>query len=425
MARVVLLVPSSTYRVADFLEAARRTGTEVVVAGEEPHVLQGLMGGRSVVVDFGDPMAAAATICAHEARFPVDAVVAVDDRGTVVAAEASRLLGLPHNPPEAVMAARDKRLMRRRLQAAEVPQPPFVELPAHADDDELALLAATVGFPCVVKPTTLSSSQGVLRVDDAEHLPDTVRRVRRIATAAGVAPQAPLLAERYVAGPELAVEGLLQHGRLEVLALFDKPDPMEGPAFEETIYVTPCRLAESDQQAARAAVEAAARALGLCEGPVHAEVRVSDGRAAVIEVAARTIGGLCARTLVFGTGHSLEELVLAHALGQPLGDHRPAAGASGVLMIPIPRPGILLGVEGREAALAVPGITGLEITVAPGKALAPPPEGNRYLGFVFARARHAAAVQKALRTAQALLEVRVDPAPPESSVTASAGDGCS
>jgi biotin carboxylase len=409
MARVVLLVPSSSYRVADFLDAARRLGAEVAVAGDEPHALAPLAPGRTLVVDLDDPAAAADALVAYDAEFPLDAVVAVDDRGALAAAEAAARLGLAHNPPGALAAARDKALMRTRLEAAEVPQPPFVELPAHASPDELVRLVSKVGFPAVVKPTTLSASQGVLRVDEAAAVEQTVSRVRAIASAAGVPPQAPLLAERFVAGPEVALEGLLTGGRLEVLALFDKPDPLEGPAFEETIYVTPSRLDGAGQQAAAAVVQGAARALGLVQGPVHAELRVSGGRATLIELAARTIGGLCARSLVFGTGHSLEELVLAQALGVALPERRRRDEAAGVLMIPIPGAGVLRAVDGRAAALSVPGVAAVELTVVPGRHVAPPPEGDRYLGFVFARAAHPEAVERALRAAGARLEVRLEP----------------
>lgn len=407
MARVVLVVPSSTYRAADFLEAARRQGAEVVVAGEEAHVLAAPAGGRSLVVDLDDPAAAAEAIVAHDARWPVDAVVAVDERGTVVAAEASRRLGLRHNPPEAVAASRDKLAMRRCLQAAEVPQPAFAELPAGAGESAASALAGSLGFPCVVKPTTLSASQGVLRVDDPAQLAPTIARVRRIASGAGVSEAAPLLLERFVPGPEVAVEGLLRDGRLSVLAVFDKPDPLDGPAFEETLYVTPSRLPAADLDAAVAAVSGAARGLGLSEGPVHGEVRVQGGRAAVIELAARTIGGLCARTLAFGTGRSLEELVLAHALGTKLGALAPATSSSGVLMIPVPAAGTLVSVDGQAEVRALAGITGLEITVVAGRPVSPPPEGGRYLGFVFATGADPARVEATLRAAQDAIAVRI------------------
>lgn len=410
MARLLLLVPSATYRVGDFLRAARALGVEVVVGTEDAHALGDLMGNRSLEVPLGDPATAVEAVVAHDARLPVDAVVAVDDQGTVVAAEAAARLGLPHNPPAAVRATRDKLAMRLALDRAEVPQPAFAALPPGAGSAELVRLAASVGFPCVVKPTTLSASQGVLRADDENDLVVVVDRVRRIAASAGVDAAAPLLVERFAPGPEVALEGMVRGGELHVLAVFDKPDPLDGPAFEETIYVTPSRLPAADLAAAGAAVRGAVRALGLVDGPVHAEVRVQNGRAAVIEVAARTIGGLCARTLTFGTGRSLEELVISHALALPAGATERRREAAGVLMIPIPRAGVLAGVGGREAALAVPGVTGLEVTIPVGRLVAPPPEGNRYLGFVFARALRPADVETALRAAWAHLEVQVDPA---------------
>jgi biotin carboxylase len=260
----------------------------------------------------------------------------------------------------------------------------------------------------VVKPTTLSASRGVLRADGPDDVADVVRRVRAIARRAGIPGGEPLLVERFVDGPEIAIEGLLSNGGLEVLAVFDKPDPLTGPAFEETLYVTPSRLPAADVVAANNALAAACAALGLVEGPVHGELRVSDGRATVIEVAARTIGGRCARALAFGHGRSLEELVLAQALGMPLEDRRRTEGAAGVLMVPIPGPGILVAVEGQDQARAVAGVTGLDITVAPGRFVAPPPDGDRYLGFVFARGAHPAAVEHALREAGARLQVHLD-----------------
>jgi biotin carboxylase len=409
MARVLLLVPASTYRVADFLEAARTLGVDVVVGGDEAHALHDLMGRRSVQVPLDDPEAAADAIVAHDGVAPLDAVVAIDDRGVVAAALASRRLGLRHNPPDAVAATRDKLAMRVRLGAAEVPQPAFAPIAATAGPDDIAGLVETVGLPCVIKPTMLSASQGVLRADTTADAIAIVDRVRRITAAATGGDDGPLLLERFVPGPEVAVEGLLTDGELAVLAVFDKPDPLDGPAFEETIYVTPSRLTPTDMAAVVAAAAGACRALGLAEGPVHAEIRVSDGRASVIEVAARTIGGLCARTLTFSTGRTLEQLVIAQALGRPVGPTRRQARASGVLMLPIPCAGVLEAVEGRDEALRAPGITDVQITVAPGRRVVPVPEGDRYLGFVFARGRSPDVVEATLRHAQTLLRVRVTP----------------
>ncbi len=406
MARLLLLVPSATYRARDFLDAARALGVEVVIGTEEAHALQGLMGTRALEVPLADPLAAARVIVAHDDLAPLDAVIAVDDMGTLAAAEASARLGLRHNPPDAVAAAHDKLAMRARLAAFEVPQPAFAALAGGAGQRRWQPPSSAVGLPCVIKPTTLSGSQGVLRADTAEQAVAVAARVRRIATSAGVDPRAPLLVERFAPGREVAVEGLVVSGELRPLAVFDKPDPLDGPAFEETLYVTPSRLAPGDLAAALSASAAATTALGLVDGPVHAEVRVQSGRGAVIEVAARTIGGLCSRALLFSTGRSLEELVIAHALGLPLGESG-AVGASGVLMIPIPRAGTLEGVGGQDEARAVPGVTDIQITIAPGRRVAPVPEGNRYLGFVFARDRTPARVERALRRAGACLEVRI------------------
>jgi biotin carboxylase len=408
MARVLLLVPSATYRVGDFLEAARTLGVDVVVGGDEAHALEDLMGNRSLQVPLDDPVASAEVIVRHDGVAPLDAVVAVDDRGVVAAAMASERLGLRHNSPDAVAATRDKLVMRMALRRAEVSQPTFAPVPATAGPDEIALLVETIGLPCVIKPTTLSASQGVLRADTTEDAIAVVERVRRIAAGATGDSDRPLLLERFVPGPEVAVEGLLTDGELTVLAVFDKPDPLDGPAFEETIYVTPSRLTPTDTESVTAAASAACRALGLTQGPVHAEIRVSNGRASVIEVAARTIGGLCARTLTFSTGRTLEQLVIAQALGQPQVARRQAR-ASGVLMVPIPRAGILEGVEGVAAARRAPGITDVQVTVTPGRRVVPVPEGDRYLGFVFARGRTPEVVETALRHAQTLLDVRVTP----------------
>jgi biotin carboxylase len=420
MARVLLLVPSATYRVADFLEAARTLDVDVVIGGDESHALAGLMGSGSVQIPLDDPPGAADAIVAHDSVAPLDAVLAIDDRGAVAAALASERLGLRHNPPEAVAATRDKLVMRLRLGAAEVSQPAFAPLAGDAGPDEVAALVDAVGLPCVIKPRTLSASQGVLRADTTEQAIAVVERVRTITACATDDTHPALLLERFVPGPEVAVEGLLTDGDLSVLAVFDKPDPLDGPAFEETIYVTPSRLDAADMEAVVAAVAAACRALGLAQGPVHAEVRVDGGRAWVIEVAARTIGGLCARTLSFSTGRTLEQLVMAQALGRPLGTTRRQARASGVLMVPIPRAGILHSVEGRQRALDVPGVTDVQITIAPGRPVVPVPEGDRYLGFVFARGRTPVDVESALRQAHGVLDVRIvdDPGPATSPATA-------
>ena len=373
-----------------------------MVASERRQALAGVMGHRALTVNCRNRDEAADRIVRLAARKPLDAVVAVDDEGVLVAALAAQRLGLAHNPPDAAARSRDKAAMRRALEDAGVPQPEFRMA---GPDAEVAGLAAEVGLPCVVKPVSLSGSRGVIRADDPEAAVVAAKRVRAILADAGEDPEAPLLVERYIPGDEVAVEGLLRGGTLEPLAVFDKPDPLEGPYFEETIYVTPSRLPPETLDAIVRMTADAAAALGLVEGPIHAELRTDAGRAWVLELAARSIGGLCSRSLRFGVGVTLEEVILRHALGLPIDNLRRESAASGVMMIPIPRAGILEEVRGQDRARAVPGIAGLELTIGPGRHVMPLPEGDRYLGFLFARADGPDGVEHALRTAHGHLEI--------------------
>ena len=375
MARVLLLLPTETYRAKDFLDAARRLDVDV---------------------------AAVQVIAALHDRLALDAVLAVDDQGLVVAAAAAARLGFAHNPVDAVAATRDKAALRARLAAGAVAQPAYRVVPP---SESVAAAAAQIGYPCVVKPVSRSGSQGVIRADDEVEAEAAAERARAI-----VGPVEPLLVEAFVPGTEVAVEALLVGGALQVLAVFDKPDPLDGPFFEETIYVTPSRQSGPVQASIAGTVAAAVAALGLREGPVHAELRVGrDGRPVVIEVAARSIGGLCARALRFGAGVSLEEVIVRHAVGAGLDGLRREAQASGVMMLPIRAGGVLERVSGQAEALAVDGVVGLEISIARGRAVVPLPEGDRYLGFVFARGATPADVELALRRAEAALDVVVRP----------------
>ena len=406
MPRLLLLLPTATYRAPDFLKAAAEVGADVVVGSEQRQTMAEAMGDRAVVVPLEDPPAAVEAIVALHQRAPLDAVVAVDDQGVLVAALAAERLGLLHNPPEAVAATRDKAEMRTRLARAGVAQPRWQRA---GPDDDVGAIAAAVGLPVVIKPISLSASRGVIRTDDPAAAVAVAGRIRSILADAGEKAAEVLLIEQFVPGAEVAVEAILRGGRLDVLAIFDKPDPLDGPYFEETIYVTPSRHPEAVQAAIERGAGAAAAAIGLREGPIHAELRVpSDGEPVVLEVAARSIGGLCSRTLRFGVGVTLEELIVRHALGLDRdggGRGGAADGAAGVMMLPIPAEGTLERVDGRAEALAVPGIVGLDITINPGRPVRPLPEGDRYLGFVFARAPTPAEVEEALRTAFSRLDV--------------------
>lgn len=396
MPRLLLVLPTSTYRAADFLDAARALGAEDLVASAEEQALSGAMGDRFVRIDLCDPDEAVETIVAEVS--PVDAVVGVDEQGVIVAAKTAERLGIPHNLPDAVSITRDKARMRETLTAAGLDQPRFAVV--RAGDD-----VSAVGFPCVVKATSLSGSRGVIRADTAEDAAIAAKRVRTIVDD----PEAPVLVESYVPGAEVAVEGLLRSGHLDVLAIFDKPDPLEGPYFEETIYVTPSRLPGDVQDEVARTVHLACAAIGLVEGPVHAEVRVGEKDCVLLEVAARSIGGLCSRALRFGAGISLEEVILRHALGLDAGDLRRTDEASGVMMIPIPRSGVLEKVDGVDAAGAVRGVRGVEITIPRGQRVLTLPEGDRYLGFIFASATTPEEVEGSLRAAYSVLEIDVRP----------------
>lgn len=395
-------MPTETYRAKDFLDAARRLDVDVVVGSPRRQAMAGAMGDRAVVVPLENVVAAVQVIAALHDRLALDAVLAVDDQGLVVAAAAAARLGFAHNPVDAVAATRDKAALRARLAAGAVAQPAYRVVPP---SESVAAAAAQIGYPCVVKPVSRSGSQGVIRADDEVEAEAAAERARAI-----VGPVEPLLVEAFVPGTEVAVEALLVGGALQVLAVFDKPDPLDGPFFEETIYVTPSRQSGPVQASIAGTVAAAVAALGLREGPVHAELRVGrDGRPVVIEVAARSIGGLCARALRFGAGVSLEEVIVRHAVGAGLDGLRREAQASGVMMLPIRAGGVLERVSGQAEALAVDGVVGLEISIARGRAVVPLPEGDRYLGFVFARGATPADVELALRRAEAALDVVVRP----------------
>src|SRR5262245_14321407 len=403
--RLLLLIPTTTYRTEDFMAAARRVGVDLVVASDKPNVMAGEFPESLLTLPFSDPIAAAAAVREFSARRPLDAVVGVDDTTAVAAAAIAGALGLRANPLCAVSATRDKLAMRAALATAGLPSPPFTSF-AVGDDPRVA--ARRVRFPCVLKPLVLSASRGVIRADDEAEFVAAFERIAAILATPEVQALGEgarrILVEGFVPGAEVALEGLLTEGRLETLALFDKPDPLDGPFFEETIYVTPSRLSAAAQSAAREATAATARALGLRDGPVHAELRLDrDGagrdRAWMIEIAARSIGGLCSRTLSFGTGMSLEEIILRHALDLPIGSLVRERSAAGVMMIPIPRAGVLEDVRGLDEARAVPGIVDVVIAMHKGQAVVPLPEGSQYLGFIFARADAPAAAEAALREA--------------------------
>ena len=412
MPRLLLLLPATTYRAEAFLEAAHRLKLDVTVASDEA-ILQHLRQYQDFLpLRLHDLEDSVRTVTAFSRQHPVDVVIGVDDRTAVLAARIAAALGLPHNSAESVEAAHNKHRMRQLLHEQEVPVPRFAVWGLDADP---VALAGTISFPCVVKPLILSASCGVIRANNAEEFVTAFERaaalLRQLGLAATEDAGRQLLVEEFVPGREVAVEGLLTNGELHALALFDKPDPLDGPFFEETIYVTPSRLLASLQSEIASWAGRAARALGLREGPVHGEFRINDRGVWVIELAARSIGGRCSQTLRFAAGLSLEELILRHAFRMELPALERVGQAAGVMMLPIPYGGIFSGVRGLAAARAVPGIEALEITAVPGEPLVPLPEGTRYLGFMIARGDTPERVEAALREAHRHLDVVVNAAP--------------
>ena len=402
--RLLLLLPTSTYRAPEMMAAAHRLSLRVSVGSEQRNVLAEQDPEGYLVLDFEDVERSISVVRDFSKRYPIAAVVGVDDDTTVLAAFLAKELSLPGNPVESVHASRNKRLMRERLQAAQVPIP---EYHAWSLGENPQRLSSHVAYPCVLKPTTLSASQGVIRANDQAEFVQAWTRIAMIIQSQEAAPE--ILVESFVPGREVALEGLLDHGSLHVLAIFDKPDPLDGPYFEETIYVRPSRLPDQVQAQVEACAVKAIDALGLRIGPIHAEFRINQAGPWVLEVAARPIGGRCSRTLRFDVGASLEELILRQALGLDISAVRPDPTPSGVMMIPIPQAGVLQAVEGVEAARAVPGVEEVLITAHQGQAITPPPEGSRYLGFIFSRARMPEAVEQALRQAHQQLRVVIKP----------------
>ncbi len=421
MKRVLLLATTTGYQTRAFGEAAERLGAELVFATDRCHLLDDPWQDRAIPIRFHEEDAAVAAIVDASNTVPIDGVLVVGDRPTVIGARVAEALGLPGHPPGAAAVARHKLYTRECLRDAGLPVPWFFPL---ALDD--ATPVEPLSFPCVVKPVALSGSRGVIRADDSSELASAVGRLRALLRQPEIRAERDAaleiaLIEEFIPGEEYAVEGLMDRGRFQLLALFDKPDPLDGPFFEETIYLTPSSASIDVQSAIAVTVADAAAAIGLRQGPVHAECRVNVSpetgatRVFVLEVAARPIGGLCARALRFQSEMpnlpseiALEELLLRHALGEDPSYYRRELSASGVMMIPIPRRGIYRSVAGVDVARRLPYVTDVRITAKADQMLVPLPEGASYLGFIFARARNVRDVEQALRAAHATLTFAIE-----------------
>ncbi len=400
MAQRVLLIAATTgYQLRQFEQAARNLGLDVVLATDRCHVLDDPWGDSALPVRFENPEEAAHALSALNPK--PEAVVAVGDRPTLIASLTAMRLGIPFHPPDAVLACRDKFRARECFRQAGLLVPNYVCLPVNAATESVA---RTTVYPCVLKPLGLSGSRGVIRANDPEEFVTAFERIRALLQSPDIQQTREgqhgfIQFESYIPGREYALEGIVSGGKLQVLALFDKPDPLDGPFFEETIYTTPSRALQPVQDAIVQATQQGLHALGLTHGPIHAEMRHNDAGVFLLEIAARPIGGLCANALRFDGGVSLEALILRHALGENISDLKREDRASGVMMIPIPASGIYNGVAGLQEAAAIPNIEALEITAKEGQRLLKLPEGASYLGFIFARATTPEDVDRALREA--------------------------
>ncbi len=427
MSRVLLLATTTGYQTRAFGEAAERLGVDLVFATDRCHMIEDPWRDQAIAIRFHDEEASVAGILDAAGSRPLDGILVVGDRPTVIGARVAHALGIPWHPPEGAAIARNKQRTRERFQAAGLTVPWFVATTTGADPQAVA---RSIPYPAVVKPVALSGSRGVMRADNADAFVTAFDRLRTLLHSPDIQAErndahASVIVEGFIPGREYALEALLHHGVLHVLALFDKPDPLDGPFFEETIYVAPSAAGAREYAAIVDAVTQAAVAIGLHHGPVHAECRVNDAGVFVLEVAARPIGGLCSRSLRFEKRgqesffdgrekdsrplFSLEELLLRHSLGESPEEWRRESLASGVMMIPISRRGIFRRVDGVDEARAVAGVDDIRVTAKADQLLIPLPEGASYLGFIFARAEHPGDVDRALRAAHGRLRFVIDP----------------
>lgn len=402
MKRILLVAATTGYQTRMFAEACQRLGHTVTLATDRCHVLDDPWGDGAIAVRFDQPQRSADQLLEAHPRF--DAVVAVGDKPAILAAYLNAKLGLRGHAPAAVETCRNKHAMREAFAAAGLAVPEFALAPI---DSHPAEFAPQAPYPCVLKPLGLSASRGVIRANNEQEFVAAFDRIARLLRQPEFAREdalhtATIQVEAYIEGSEYALEGLLTNGELTTLALFDKPDPLDGPFFEETIYVTPSRTPERIQALMRTTVERAAGALGLTHGPIHAEFRLNDDGVWMLEIAARPIGGLCAKAVRFSGGLGLEDVLVRHALGETAVP-APDGEARGVMMIPIPARGIYRGVEGVDQARHVPGVEDIIITATPGQLMIPLPEGASYLGFIFALAATPAGAEAALRHAHTRL----------------------
>lgn len=398
--RLLLISHHNSYRIAPYIKAARNLGLEVTIASQGKHSLVTEVA-SGIHIDFNDANSALNEILKEHRSKPFAGILGSDDQTVELAAHVAKALNLPHNPPAAALCSHRKDLARAQLALAHCP------VPMHCLLDLTSAIKkqmAGLPWPCVLKPLNMSASRGVIRTNNEDEFIAACERLRPIlATTQGEFEQTHVLIEEYIDGIEIAYEGFLQNGQLETITIFDKPDPLVGPYFEETIYVTPSTLSNELQRSIKEVIQEACKAYGLVTGAIHAECRIdSENKIWILEIASRTIGGDCARMLD-NENFGIEELAISLAISRPVEVVMPEQ-ARGVMMIPIRQKGLLKRVEGLLEANKVKHIDKIDIIINEGHELIPLPEGNQYLGYIFASADTAEQVTAAIREAYAQLK---------------------
>ena len=392
------------------MDAATKLDLKVLVITDKSQVFSEYYPEKVITMNFEHWEEGLENIREWSERYDLKAVIGVDEESIILAAKLSESLCIEHNSLESVKLTKNKYLMRRELKKSGLKSPWFKRF---SIDEKPKDIFTELRLPCVLKPTFLSASQGVLRVNSFKDFVKGFELLSDLLTEMKVKKRGGdqvkwILVEEYIPGKEVSIEGIVNEGKLKDLAIFDKPEPLEGPIFQETILITPSILDEHLEFSLLETAQIALKALGIRKGPVHIELRINDKGNYILECAARSIGGLCSKVLEFKGGMSLEELILRSALGRNVEKTQLIDKAKGVMMMPTEKRGILREIHGIKAALAVKGITDVQITIKPGEMLEPLPKGDRYLGFLFAEGKDQDTVKIALQEAWLKIKVVLD-----------------
>ena len=404
---VILIIPSASYRTGPFMNAIKKLDLKVLVISDKSQVFSGKYPDNLIIINFNHWKDKSVEISKWAKNNGLKAVIGVDEESIVLAANLSNFLNVDHNSIESVLLTKNKYLMRTELIKTGLCSPWFKIFSIYESSNKII---NEISFPCVIKPTFLSGSRGVMRVNTKKELSEGIKTLNELLSLdelrkRGGKQSDYIMIEEYIPGKEVAIEGIVSEGKLTMLAIFDKPELLEGPTFEETIIVTPSVLTKKIQYSLLETLQVVVKALGIVKGPVHAEARINRNGNYILECASRSIGGLCSKVLEFQGGISLEELILRSYLGRNIEKSKLIGNARGVMMMPTEKKGILKEIGGVKDALVVKGVTDLQITVKPGEKLQPLPKGDRYLGFIFAGGNNQEFVINALKNAWSKIEI--------------------